>query len=67
MSSSLTLSLGCKVGTAEAEFLTNSIEFFLYRPQSATTSFLSEDCRKQGEGAPVFRNITPNSGNTGDS
>lgn len=59
-----TLSLDCKVGTAEVEFLPNSTGFFLHHPQSATTPFLPQNWKR---GAHVFRNVTPNFRNTGDT
>lgn len=66
-----TLSLCCKVGTAEVEFLTNSTGFFLRRPPSATTSFLIisiQGLQKGGrEVLMIFRNATLNFGNTGNT
>ena len=41
-----TLSLDCKVGTAEVGFLPKSTGFFLLHPQSATTPFLPQNGRE---------------------
>lgn len=54
-----TLSLYCKVGTAEVEFLPNSTGFFLHHPQSATTPLLPQNCRKKEERCSCFQKCHP--------